>query len=128
MVFRALDSRGLDFFSLFFFFSKFLVVPAMARNVNQRTLFHLVAVNDAARDALLRPDNKHFVSNLGLKFGFRVPSTSRGRVITRLGRDGDLILSGRSVSSGTPHSRFTLPLYSSYSPFDRSVRPPSKLR
>ncbi|KAK4032850.1 kinase-like domain-containing protein [Parachaetomium inaequale] len=76
----------------------------MALNANSRTLFHLVPANDAARDALLHPDNARFVSTSatevqGLEVGFHVPSMPRGRVITRLGRDADLVLRGRSVSA-----------------------------
>ncbi|KAF2457520.1 kinase-like domain-containing protein [Lineolata rhizophorae] len=75
----------------------------MAGNVNARTLFHLVPVNQATHNALLHPDNNHFVSTSakgpGLEIGFHVPSMSRGRVMTRLGRDADLILPGRDVSA-----------------------------
>ncbi|KAL2175261.1 kinase-like domain-containing protein [Thermothelomyces heterothallicus CBS 202.75] len=76
----------------------------MARNVNSSTLFHLVPDNDAAREALLHPDNSRFVSNThtelqGLEVGFHVPSVPKGRVITRVGRDADLILRGRTVSA-----------------------------
>ncbi|KAK4113273.1 kinase-like protein, partial [Canariomyces notabilis] len=69
------------------------------------TLFHLVPTNQTAHDALLHPDNSHFVSTspsrkqLGLEIGFHVPSTPSGRVITRLGRNADLILRGRAVSA-----------------------------
>ncbi|OAA61210.1 hypothetical protein SPI_05234 [Niveomyces insectorum RCEF 264] len=62
-----------------------------------RTLFHLVPTNDAARNALSHPDNARFVSRSpvvapGLEVGFHVPSTSQGHVVTRLGRNADLIL------------------------------------
>ncbi|KAK4065225.1 uncharacterized protein Triagg1_8664 [Trichoderma aggressivum f. europaeum] len=71
------------------------------------TLFHLVPVNEVARDALLHPDNRRFVSSsskgpLGLEVGFHVSSMRRGHVITRLGRDADLIL--RESSPGMPMS------------------------
>ena len=63
---------------------------------NQKTLFHLVPANKVAHDALLHPDNKHFVSQsrrgAGLEIGYHVPSIPQGNVITRLGRDADLIL------------------------------------
>jgi hypothetical protein len=76
----------------------------MAPSANSKTLFHLVPTNDEARDALLHPDNRRFVSTSatkaqGLEVGFHVPSMPRGRVITRLGRDADLVLRGRSVSA-----------------------------
>ncbi|AEO61385.1 hypothetical protein MYCTH_2311486 [Thermothelomyces thermophilus ATCC 42464] len=76
----------------------------MTRNANSSTLFHLVPENAAASDALLHPDNARFVSTSkrgldGLEIGFHVPSIPKGRVITRLGRDADLILRGRSVSA-----------------------------
>lgn len=77
----------------------------MARNINASTLFHLVPANQAADDALLHPDNRRFVSlcaakdKLGLEIGFHVPSTPSGRVITRLGRNADVILRERAVSA-----------------------------
>ncbi|KAI0118159.1 kinase-like protein [Nemania sp. FL0031] len=71
----------------------------MARTANDRTLFHLVPVpgSQAAEEALSHPDNRRFVSlsasnKPGLEIGFHVPSFSRGHVITRLGRNTDLIL------------------------------------
>ncbi|KJZ74044.1 hypothetical protein HIM_06493 [Hirsutella minnesotensis 3608] len=71
----------------------------MAQNFHPKTLFHLVPANDPAHKALLHPDNRSFVSRSddkrrepGLEVGFHVPSKSRGHVITRLGRDADLIL------------------------------------
>ena len=81
----------------------------MIRPVNATTLFHLVPANEAAHDALLHPDNSRFVSasaakgqlgrsEPGLEIGFHVPSISSGRVITRIGRDADLILPGRPIS------------------------------
>lgn len=63
---------------------------------NPKTLFHLVPDNQVAHDALLHPDNKRFVSQsskgAGLEVGCHVPSIPQGHVITRLGRDADLIL------------------------------------
>ena len=79
----------------------------MTQNVNANTLFHLVPANEAAHDALLHPDNSRFVSasanqmgqsEPGLEIGFHVPSISSGRVITRIGRDADLILPKRPIS------------------------------
>jgi len=67
----------------------------MAREAHPKTLFH-VPTNHVAQDALLHPDNKHRVSSSedgpGLEVGYHVPSRPRGYVITRLGRDADLIL------------------------------------
>lgn len=77
----------------------------MPRSVNPRTLFHLVPTNQAARGAVLHPDNTRFVSpsaavnEPGLEIGFHVPSIPSGRVITRLGRDADLILRERPISA-----------------------------
>ncbi|KAK3386088.1 kinase-like domain-containing protein, partial [Podospora didyma] len=63
------------------------------------TLFHLVPQNEAAHDALLHPTNRRFVSPCAavggrpaLEIGFHVPSLPSGRVITRIGRNADLIL------------------------------------
>lgn len=72
----------------------------MAQNPDSHTLFHLVPTNQLAHDALLHPDNQKFVSRnadgkLGLEVGFHVSSMQHGHVITRLGRDADLILSPR---------------------------------
>ncbi|KAL2256549.1 hypothetical protein VTK26DRAFT_1499 [Humicola hyalothermophila] len=68
----------------------------MTSNVHPKTLFHLVPVNQLARDALLHPDNQRFVSKSekgpGLEVGYHVPSLPGGHVITRLGRNADLIL------------------------------------
>ncbi|KAI1123477.1 kinase-like protein [Nemania abortiva] len=71
----------------------------MTRTANDRTLFHLVPVpgNQAAEGALSHPDNQRFVSlsasgKPGLEIGFHVPPFSHGHVITRLGRNTDLIL------------------------------------
>lgn len=83
---------------------------AMAPNINASTLFHLVPLNQTARDALLHPDNCRFVSpiaigddrrqgELGLEIGFHVPSIPAGHVIARLGRNADLILRERPVSA-----------------------------
>ncbi|KAI1289078.1 kinase-like protein [Xylaria venustula] len=62
-----------------------------------KTLFHLVPLNRVAHEALLHPDNQRFKSSsrkgwLGLEVGYHVPSIPRGHVITRLGRNADLIL------------------------------------
>lgn len=80
----------------------------MAQSPNHNTLFHLVPLNDIAHEALCHPDNQRFVSlafsdarkqpELGLEVGFHVASVP-GRVIARLGRNGDLILQRRSVSA-----------------------------
>lgn len=68
----------------------------MASNAHPKTLFHLVPANQVAQDSLFHPDNKRFVSSSregpGLEVGYHVPSLPRGHVITRLGRDADLIL------------------------------------
>ena len=65
-----------------------------------QTLFHLVPANSVAYDALLHPKNQPFVSNSsrgpGLEVGYHVPSLPRGPVITRLGRNADLILSANT--------------------------------
>jgi len=78
----------------------------MAREVHPTTLFHLVPTNRVAQDALLHPDNKHFVSSSkngpGLEVGYHVPSSPKGHVITRLGRNADLIL--RESTSKHPMS------------------------
>ena len=70
---------------------------AMAPNAHPKTLFHLVPINAVAQDALEHPDNKRFISRsrngpLGLEVGYHISSTPRGHVITRLGRNADLIL------------------------------------
>lgn len=72
-----------------------------------KTLFHLVPANQVAHDALLHPDNERFVSSsregsLGLEVGYHVSSIPRGHVITRLGRNADLIL--RQNRPGNPIS------------------------
>ena len=67
---------------------------------SKSTLFHLVPVprNLDSLNALSHPDNKPFVSpssqegELGLEVGYHVPSVPGGHVITRLGRNSDLIL------------------------------------
>lgn len=71
------------------------------------TLFHLVPANQVAAEALHDPENKQFVStsqkgHLGLEIGCHVPSTPRGHVIARLGRNADLIL--RASSPNHPMS------------------------
>ena len=80
----------------------------MARQVHPNTLFHLVPVNQVARDPLDHPGNQHFVSpsssfdKLGLEVGYHVPSTPKGHVIATLGRNADLIL-----SKSTPQHRMS---------------------
>lgn len=73
------------------------------READPRTIFHLTYQNAAARQVLERPENRTFVSaandnRLGLEIGYHVPSTPGGQVITRLGRDADLILPGTDVA------------------------------
>jgi hypothetical protein len=78
----------------------------MARDISRNTLFHLVPLNQTARDSVLHPDNTRFVSSSaindnrghsepGLEIGFHVPRIPGGYVITRLGRNADLILRER---------------------------------
>ncbi|KAJ8122992.1 hypothetical protein O1611_g9702 [Lasiodiplodia mahajangana] len=79
----------------------------MAPNPHPQTLFHLVPSNDLACTALHHPANKRFVSRSskghdGLEVGYHVPCTPRGHVITRLGRNADLILP--KSSPGEPMS------------------------
>lgn len=79
----------------------------MASSPHLKTLFHLVPLNQPAHDTLLHPDNARFVSGSagdrpGLEVGFHVPSKPGGHVITRLGRDADLIL--RQVARQQPVS------------------------
>ncbi|KAI1347200.1 kinase-like protein [Xylaria sp. FL0043] len=80
----------------------------MALKPHPKTLFHLVPANQVAYEALSHPDNKRYVSSsedggpLGLEVGYHVSSTARGHVITRLGRNADLIL--RQSSLGPPMS------------------------
>ncbi|KAK3309295.1 kinase-like domain-containing protein [Chaetomium strumarium] len=76
-----------------------MVPMTQASKANDRTLFHLVPTNQAAKEALEHPDNRRFVSpsapksgKPGLEIGFHVPPFSGGQVITRLGRNADLIL------------------------------------
>lgn len=70
----------------------------MAQKAHEKTLFHLVPLNPEAEDALQHPDNRRFVSSSpiagkpALEVGFHIPPFSRGHVITRLGRNTDLIL------------------------------------
>ena len=78
----------------------------MAQNANTSTLFHLVPLNELSHETLAHPDNRRFVSlsdvsdekTLGLEVGFHVSSVP-GRVIARLGRNGDLILQQRNISA-----------------------------
>ena len=77
--------------------SSYHLLPAMSSNANMETLLHLVPTNQVAHNALLHPDNQRFVSSstdgrLGLEIGFHVSSKPQGHVITRLGRNADLIL------------------------------------
>ena len=80
----------------------------MASKTNASTLFHLVPTNQDSCDALSHPDNKRFVSpssdegKLGLEIGYHVPSVPGGHIITRLGRNSDLIL--RETNPGKPVS------------------------
>lgn len=76
---------------------------ASAPTPHRETLFHLVPPprNELAQAALTHDDNRKFVSMAasnrpGLEVGFHVPLYSHGPVITRLGRDADLILPGAS--------------------------------
>ena len=69
----------------------------MSSYANMEKLFHLVPKNQVAHDALLHLENRRFVSTcrdgrFGLEVGFHVPSVPQGHVITRLGRNADLIL------------------------------------
>lgn len=66
----------------------------MAQDAKPSVLFHLVPRNDLSRERLNHPDNMRFVSQsaegeLGLEVGFHVSSVP-GRVITRVGRNGEL--------------------------------------
>lgn len=77
----------------------------MAQAAKPSILFHLIPLNDISRETLVHPDNRRFVSPvaadeglLGLEVGFHVSSVP-GRVIARLGRDSDLILGRRNISS-----------------------------
>jgi hypothetical protein len=54
-------------------------------------------MNKDALETLSHPDNKRFISASaigvrGLEIGFHIPPFSRGHVITKLGRNTDLIL------------------------------------
>ena len=85
---------------------------------NPNTLFHLVPTNQVAQDALLHPDNIHFVSTsreglLGLEVGYHVSSMRQGLVITRLGRNADLILQESSLEK--PMSRVHVAFEINYS-------------
>jgi hypothetical protein len=69
----------------------------MAGEPANETLFHLVPLNERARDALGHPDNRRFISDAagncdGLEIGYHVPQIAGGHVITRLGRNTDLVL------------------------------------
>lgn len=81
------------------------------KDANAQTLFHLVPRNGLAEDSLRHPDNRHFVSNSlegksGLEIGFHVPAIAGGRIITRLGKNTDLILRGTGLS--TVHVAFEM--------------------
>jgi hypothetical protein len=87
-----------------------MIPMAAPSKMNDRTLFHLVPANEAATEALSHPDNKRFVSLSaedvpGLEIGFHVPAFSRGHVITRLGRNAELIL---RESYSTVHVAFEI--------------------
>lgn len=76
-----------------------LLIMTPYLTANDRTLFHLVPEPgcQVALDALEHPNNQRFVSlstenTPGLEIGFHVPRSSHGHVITRLGRNTDLIL------------------------------------
>jgi len=69
----------------------------MVSTAHLKTLFHLVPTNQVAHEALLHADNVRFVSNSrdgrpGLEVGYHVPPIPGGHIITRLGRNADLIL------------------------------------
>ncbi|KAI0115683.1 kinase-like protein [Nemania sp. FL0031] len=69
----------------------------MAPDPDPKTLFHLVPVNEVAEKALRHDNNVRFVSTSrtgreGLEVGYHVSGMLQGRVITRLGRNTDLIL------------------------------------
>ena len=70
---------------------------------NPSTLFHLLPLNDQSHEVLNHPDNQRFVSlahgkEPGLEVGFHVAAVPN-RVISRLGRDADLIRRARTVSA-----------------------------
>ncbi|KIE00750.1 Protein kinase-like domain protein, partial [Metarhizium majus ARSEF 297] len=80
-----------------------------------KTLFHLVPSNRLAEEALAHPDNERFVSRArngfyGLEVGYHVSSLPRGHVITRLGRNADLILSKSTpeIPMSTVHVAFEM--------------------
>ena len=80
-----------------------------------QTILHLVPENDRARSALLLSDNMPFVSlcmnqeltsegsngqlEYGLEIGYHVAAKPRPEVIVEIGRNGDLLLPGSSISS-----------------------------
>ena len=75
-----------------------IIVSFFNLMASKSILFHLVPTNQDSFEALSHPDNKRFVSpspeqgKLGLEIGYHVPSIPGGHVITRLGRNSDLIL------------------------------------
>lgn len=90
--------------------------PVMGRMPNENTLFHLVPRNEAARDVLKISQNLQFVSRItftsangtiqrdGLEIGFHVPAIPNSRVITTLGRQGDLVFRNNTISKN--HAAF----------------------
>ncbi|EGX95151.1 Protein kinase-like domain [Cordyceps militaris CM01] len=70
----------------------------MPPNRNPQTLFHLVPVNSEAIDLLHREQNRKHVSPscdgglLGLEVGYHVQKQTSATIITRVGRNADLIL------------------------------------
>lgn len=89
-----------------------------SKPAHPETLFHLVPANKVAYDALLHPDNKLFVlssmdNRLGLEVGFHVSSIPQGHVITRLGRNADLIL---------PESTYENPMSAIHVAFETNPR------
>ena len=77
-----------------------------------QTIFHLVPDEESVKacEILHHPDNKPFVSrckgrsinsleiDYGLEIGYHVPKRTLPQVITEVGRDADLILSGATIS------------------------------
>jgi hypothetical protein len=87
-----------------------------SRLPDERTLFHLIPLNAQAQAAVRLKSNSPYVSfspecgRDGLEVGFHIPRKPRGDVITRLGRDADLILDNPTVSSR--HVEFKLNMHS----------------
>jgi predicted RNA-binding protein YlqC (UPF0109 family) len=62
---------------------------------NEATLFHLMPLNKQARETLEHPDNCRFISSTANnrdEIGYHVSRIAGGHVITRLGRNVDLVL------------------------------------